>query len=170
MRKLDLTLTNARNFNPGGNVSSRGNVANIKILNMLLANEFTLFTKTLNFHWNVTGPNFTSLHSFLEDSYKSLLEILDAVAERVRVLGDKPMSTIDEIVHHKTIVEDKTETPNAQDMLNELLRDHLLIQYQIKEALNGQPTLATDFGTQDFLIELLRKHEVMCWKLQSHFT
>lgn len=169
MRKLDLTLANARHFNPGGNVSSKGNTTIVKMLNSLLANEFTLFTKTLNFHWNITGPQFHSLHEFLESSYKSLLEIVDAVAERVRVLGDKPASTIDEFVNHKTIVENKDDESNAMEMLNELLRDHLIIQYQIKEALNSQGSLTTDFGTQDFLIQLLQRHEVMSWKLQAHF-
>src|SRR5205809_7575106 len=66
----------------------------VTILNTLLADEYLLYTKTRNFHWNVVGPQFNDLHKFFEGQYEALDDIVDEVAERVRALGGRSVATL----------------------------------------------------------------------------
>ena len=81
-------------------------------LNSVLANEFSLFTKTLNYHWNITGPRFSSLHVFLGEQYNELLLMMDEVAERVRVLDERPVSTIKGMYSSMEIKDGEVKTPS----------------------------------------------------------
>lgn len=137
-------------------------------LNELLANEYALFTKTLNFHWNVTGPRFHSLHLFLEEQYHNLLEVMDGIAERVRILGDTPLSTIKEMETNMVIKERNGNGLSDSEMLDELLNDSVLIQDHIKEKVSHEKVFSHDPGTEDFLIDILKKHEKLSWMLRSH--
>lgn len=139
-------------------------------LNSVLANEFALFTKTLNYHWNVSGPRFNSLHTFLGDHYAQLLLIMDEVAERVRVLDARPLSTIKAMSTNMKIRENDDMDLSAEKMLENLSVDHQTIQSQIKEILTNKNAFEADPGSQDFFVSVLRKHEVMNWKLFSHIT
>lgn len=139
-------------------------------LNSILANEFSLFTKTLNYHWNITGPRFHSLHTFLEGHYRELLEIMDSVAERVRILDERPIGTVKQM-YSETEVLDSTEKPlMAEEMLQNLLRDHQLIKGQVKEILSDESLFKFEAGSHDFLVSLLQKHEMMAWMLKSHLV
>lgn len=137
----------------------------IEGLNHILANEFTLFTKTLNYHWNVTGPRFHSLHEFFEEQYKELLGIMDDVAERVRVLGESPVSTLREMRSDNTIIETPGKFMSADKMINDLLAGHVEVQRQIQNAVELKEI---DVGTEDFLIGLLQTHQKFSWMLKSH--
>jgi starvation-inducible DNA-binding protein len=140
----------------------------IEFLNTLLADEYTTFTKTLNYHWNLTGPQFHSLHLFLGDQYREQLDTMDEVAERVRVLGRHPLSTVTEMVAERTLSERTEKDLNSQKMLANLYEDHLNIQMRIREFLQKEEALEKDPGTQDFLITVLKRHEMVGWKLKSH--
>jgi starvation-inducible DNA-binding protein len=140
----------------------------IEFLNTLLADEYTTFTQTLNYHWNMTGPQFHSLHLFLGEQYRAQLDIMDEVAERVRVLGHYPLSTVTEMVAERTLSEKSEKDLNSQQMLAALYEDHLNIQMRIRDFLNKEETLEKDPGTQDFLISVLKRHEMVGWKLKSH--
>jgi starvation-inducible DNA-binding protein len=167
MTSKTMISNNVKKVRPVGDVSDTTNAQVTVALNGILSNEFALFTKTLNFHWNITGPRFHSLHIFLEEHYKSLLEIMDETAERIRVLGERPLSTIKEM-YAETDIKESTEEPIAKEMLGILLKDHLIIQKQIKEAVQKEENFEQDPGSQDFLIGLLQKHEKMSWMLNSH--
>lgn len=163
-----MTLKEAKRQNPAGPKDKKKSQTEVAILNKLLANEFSLFAKTLNFHWNITGGRFLTLHKFLEDQYRSLLEIMDLVAERIRILGDRPLSSLPEMNSVSDIKESPARAPSADLMLNELLRDHLLVQKDIKQALKNEKLFQNDLSTQDMLIDLLKQHEKMSWMLKSH--
>ncbi|HXG63403.1 MAG TPA: ferritin-like domain-containing protein, partial [Planctomycetota bacterium] len=75
-------------------LSEKNRAAVSEILNALLADEAVLYTKTRNYHWNVTGPQFNDLHKFFDEQYGELNEIVDDVAERVRSLGGRPIGTL----------------------------------------------------------------------------
>lgn len=137
-------------------------------LNNLLANEYAVFTKTLNFHWNITGPRFHSIHEFLEGHYKDLLEVMDNVAERVRVLGEVPHGTVKKMGENMDIKESDGMNMSANEMLNDLLGDHMKVQAFIKETISHEDLFKNDPGTEDFLVGLLQKHEMMSWMLKSH--
>ena len=147
-----------------------GTLDMVTCLNGVLANEYALFTKTLNYHWNITGPRFHSLHTFLEGQYRELLEVMDEVAERVRILDERPISTIKGMYSHMEIKDGQEKAPNAETMLQNLMEDHVTIQNQLKEIVTDKVRCETDPGTEDMLISLLRKHETMSWMLRSHIV
>lgn len=153
----------------GGNppTATADMVAIVKDLNSVLANEFGIFTKTLNYHWNVTGPRFHSLHQFLETHYKDLLVIMDEVAERARIIHGRPLSTAQELREAMRVEEHPGSFPSANEMLADLMKDHSNQQMVIKKIL-AKEDFGDDPGTEDFLVGLLQKHEKMTWMLRSH--
>lgn len=142
----------------------------VQELNQLLANEYLLFTRTLNFHWNVVGPRFHSIHLFLEGQYKELLEMTDDVAERIRYLGSHPVSTLKEMREEGSLAEDPGSFPSTTNMLAELCDGHQEINGQIQEILDKDSVFKSDRGTEDLLIQLQRKHQKMIWMLKSHLA
>lgn len=169
----DSTLaTNATNIQYHSAISNLDHASAEKIsnhLNHILANEFALFTKTLNFHWNVTGPRFNSLHNFMEQEYKGLLTVMDDIAERIRFMGKTPISTVKRFSKEMDLNEQNGNDLSASQMLGELFQDNIQMQTYIKEALREEKMFKNDPGTHDFLVNLLQKHEVTSWKLKSHF-
>ena len=135
-----------------------------------MANEYALFTKTLNYHWNVTGPRFHSLHTFLEDQYKQQLEIMDDMAERVRVLGENPIGTVKEMKDFMEMNEKNGKTLSSSEMIYDLFTSNLHIQSSIKDFVSDTDVFKKDPGTEDFLVSILQKHEMMSWMLKSHLT
>ena len=139
----------------------------VKRMNSLLADEYALFTKTLNYHWNVTGPRFYSMHEFLEGQYKELLTMIDNVAERIRKIGSKPMGTLSEFSDRSSIVERPGIYPETSLMISDLLEGHKKVQDEIREMIDQADKFAVDPGTEDFLTGLLKQHEEMAWMLKS---
>lgn len=159
----------AASMNSKSTVSKREPHQITHVLNDLLANEFGLFTKTLNYHWNITGPRFHTLHVFLEEHYKALLIVLDDVAERVRILGGRPLSTMREFKSTMAIDEAPGEYPSADQMLADLMGDHEMIQKEIKGILTKyDDDLEDEPGIQDFLVDVLKQHEKFAWMLRAH--
>src|SRR5947199_4528758 len=87
------------------------------ILNALLADEYMLYTKTRNYHWNVVGPQFNDLHKFFEGQYGELNEVIDDVAERARTLGGAAMATLTEFRDSARLKEHPGQYPAAEEML-----------------------------------------------------
>ncbi|MGE3537522.1 MAG: Dps family protein [Candidatus Tectimicrobiota bacterium] len=139
-----------------------------EILNTLLADEFVLYTKTRNYHWHVTGPQFHQLHLFFEEQYNALNTIVDDVAERVRSLGNKAFSTLQEFVQAARLQEAPGEYPAAQRMLANLLADHETVIQQLRGDVQTSLDTYQDVGTSDFLTGLLEQHEKMAWMLRAH--
>jgi len=164
----EMKLQEVIKVNPVGLMSEENAKEVINKLNEVLANEYLLFTKTLNYHWNISGPRFSSMHKLLEEQYNSLLTIMDDVAERVKVLGGVPLSTTKELSSMSGVEEHPRDVPSANTMLSILFKDHLLIQEQIKFIVKKEGLLDSDLGTEDFLVGNLQKHEMMAWKLKSN--
>ena len=136
-------------------------------LNLLLANEYILYTKTLKFHWNVVGPFFGQLHLLFEQQYEQLLGIVDEVAERVRALGHVSFGTLKEFSTHATLPEEPGANPESSVMIRKLLEDHEAIIRQIRVYID-YTAQAGDMGTNNFLSELIERHEKNAWILRSH--
>ena len=143
---------------------SRKNVASI--LGKLLANEFVLYTKTRRYHWNVTGPHFNDYHKVFEGQYDELAEDIDAIAERIRSLGVMVAASLTEFKERTNLEEHPNTYPNAKTMTENLLKDHETI---IKSIRSNIPQVGNfgDVGTEDFLTELLEKHEKTAWMLRA---
>jgi starvation-inducible DNA-binding protein len=139
----------------------------IALLNTLLADEFLLYTKTRNYHWNVTGPQFNDLHKFFESQYEALDEVIDAVAERARALGGRAAGSLEEFRKLARLGEEVGKVPAARDMLAALLADHEALTRSLRADVDTVTDKHKDTGTADFLTGLLEQHEKSAWMLRA---
>jgi starvation-inducible DNA-binding protein len=139
----------------------------VAILNTLLADEYLLYTKTRNYHWNVVGPQFNDLHKFFEAQYNELNEIVDDVAERGRALGGHALGTMTEFLKYTRLEEQTGYYPDARDMIADLLADHEALIRHLRVDLETCAEQYHDAGTNDFLTGLMEQHEKMAWMLRA---
>lgn len=140
------------------------------ILNHLLSDEYLLYTKTRNYHWNVTGRDFHELHIFFEKQYEALDEIIDEVAERVRSLGYHAFGTLEQFKKFSRLKEEVGDVPPADKMLQHLLFDHETVIRQLREDQQTAAEKYHDAGTSDFLTGLMEQHEKMAWMLRAFLS
>jgi starvation-inducible DNA-binding protein len=139
----------------------------VTILTKLLADEYVLYTKTRNYHWNVVGPQFNDLHKFFEEQYNELNTVVDDVAERARALDGNAVGTLAEFVEHTRLTEHPGQYPPAREMLAHLLADHETVIRQLRGDLETSMNTYQDAGTNDFLTGLMEQHEKMAWMLRA---
>ena len=137
-----------------------------EILSSILSDEYVLYTKTRNYHWNVVGPHFSDYHKTFEEQYEGLSEDIDEIAERIRALGFKVSSSLSEFQKNSQIKEHPGEYPNASTMVSNLLNDHESVIQTVRENIPVCDRCG-DIGTEDFLTALLEKHEKTAWMLRS---
>lgn len=138
-----------------------------KKLNLLLADEIMLYSKTRTCHWNVTGPAFSVLHKFFEEQYDELASMADEVAERVRMLGGTAGGALGAVVANSRLGEAKDDS-GAMKMVLSLLNDHETIIRAIREEIEEVNEIHKDAGTADFLTGVMKAHEKMAWMLRAH--
>lgn len=134
-------------------------------LTHLLADTYSVYLKTQNFHWNVKGPLFPQLHKLFEEQYNELADAVDVIAERIRALNAYAPATFSEFQKLSSIKEDKG-TISAHDMIKNLLADHETISEHLL-IIFAKAEQADDQGTIDMLTERLRAHEKTAWMLRS---
>lgn len=148
--------------------------ANLKesatLLNTLLADEFVLYTKTRNAHWNIQGSGFYELHKFFEDQYDELAGMIDEVAERVRQLGHFAIGTLKDFIAITRMSESNYEFSNQQQIVRTLLEDHETIIRILRRDAGQVSDKYKDMGTSDFMTGLMEKHEKMAWMLRAHLN
>ena len=140
----------------------------VQILNTLLSDEYVLYTKTRNYHWNVVGPHFNHLHKFFETLYTEGDEVIDAVAERARALGGRAFGSLAEFTKSARLTEDPGTVPSATEMLTNLLADHEALVTTLRADVDTVTGERADTGTADFLTGLLEQHEKTAWMLRAH--
>ncbi len=134
-------------------------------LTHFLADTYLLYLKTQNFHWNVTGPNFHSLHEMFEEQYNELAEAVDLIAERIRALKAAAPASFSHFLKLSSLKEENG-VPPTKDMLKQLTKDHETI-VQIANNILTKSQKAQDEATTDLLIERIRAHEKTAWMLRS---
>ena len=134
-------------------------------LNQVLADTYSLYLKTHSFHWNVTGPMFTSLHQLFEEQYTELATAVDLIAERVRALGARALGSYSAYAALTGIKEDHGIT-DANEMLRELLKGQEVIIRNIR-SLYPLINQANDEATADLLTQSIQTHEKTAWMLRS---
>jgi len=134
----------------------------------LLADEFVLYTKTRNAHWNVEGPDFHSMHLFFESQYEELDEIMDSVAERMRMIGHYAPATLKSFLQLTHLGELTERSNDSLGFIRELVEDHSSIVQFIRGNINPFASDYGDAGTSDFITGLMETHEKMVWFLRSH--
>ncbi len=137
----------------------------VETLKAVLADNYMLYLKTQNYHWNVDGPRFKSLHLMFEEQYKELAEAIDTVAELIRGLGEKAPGTFD-AYSKSAIIKSGNENANAEQTVKELLDDQEAIQKTLHKALDAAQK-ANDEVVAGFLIERLTVHRKTAWMLKS---
>lgn len=137
-------------------------------LSKLLADEFVLYTKTRNAHWNVEGADFHSMHIFFEQQYEQLDEIMDGVAERIRQLGHYAPATLKSFLSLTHLTEQLGERNDSIGFIKELLIDHENIIIFLRENINKFAGEYGDAGTSDYITGLMEEHEKMAWFLRAH--
>jgi starvation-inducible DNA-binding protein len=137
------------------------------LLNKLLANEFVLYTKTRNYHWNIECPSFMEMHKLYESQYNELDEIIDAVAERVRKIGHFSEGRLKDFIELADLDEEEY-TDDQMKQINNLLEDHETIIRNVRGNISKVEEKYKDAGTADFLTGLLKQHETMAWMLRSY--
>ena len=143
--------------------NDRANI--VEGLSKLLADSYTLYLMTHNFHWNVTGPQFNSLHNMFMNQYTEQWNALDIIAERIRALGFPAPGTYKQFVK-LTAIKEVEGVPKAQEMVSLLVNAHETVArtaraiFPIVDEVNDQPTA-------DIITQRLEVHEKTAWMLRS---
>lgn len=131
----------------------------------LLADEYTLYLKTHNFHWNVTGPMFTTLHQMFEEHYTEAATAVDEIAERIRTLGERAPGSYKEFSELATVREE-TQQVEATEMVRQLVKDHETVAKVARNVFKVADD-ASDESTADLLTQRMQLHEKTAWMLRS---
>jgi starvation-inducible DNA-binding protein len=134
-------------------------------LSRVLADTYTLYLKTHNFHWNVTGPMFNTLHLMFEQQYNELALAVDLVAERIRALGFPAPGTYKAYARLSSI-EEAEGVPSAAEMIAQLVKGQEAV---VRTARSVFPAVerANDQPTADLLTQRMQVHEKTAWMLRS---
>jgi starvation-inducible DNA-binding protein len=148
-------------------ITEKNKQAVAAVLNVLLADEHILYTKTRNYHWNYEGDNFMEMHKFFEGQYDELEEIIDEVAERIRMLDHYPEARMKDFLK-LTRLQEQDYTSAQTEQVKNLLADHESIVISIRKAIDDVSDTWKDAGTADFITGLMEQHEKMAWMLRSY--
>ncbi len=140
------------------------------ILSKILGNQHVLYMKMRNYHWNLTGPRFHTLHEFYEKEYDALAKAIDETAERVRMIGGVSPGSMGEMLQLATLDEAEGALIDGSDSIKALVDDHEACIRDLRGAISTIEEDYRDVGTADFLVELLQAHEQSAWMLRSFMS
>lgn len=136
-------------------------------LKRLLADTYTLYLKTQNYHWNVTGAMFSALHTLFEEQYGELAAANDEIAERIRALGHFAPGSYREFADLASIAEaDSGTPPDAQTMLATLLRDHETLAATSRRVIDAADEAGDDVSA-DLATVRMQVHQKAAWMVRS---
>ena len=147
-------------------ISEKDRAAIAQGLSQLLADTYTLYLTTHNFHWNVTGPMFNSLHAMFMTQYTELWTAVDPVAERIRSLGHAAPGSYAQFSQLSSVPDAPTMPPKAMEMVRILVQGHEAVARTARE-LFAVVDQAGDEPTADLLTQRLAVHEQTAWMLRS---
>ncbi len=164
--KLAAAARTAPNIDIGINVGDRKKIADG--LSRFMADSFTLYLKTHNFHWNVTGQMFNALHNMFEAQYTEQWNALDEIAERIRALGFNAPGSYREFIALSSIPEEPglTDSADWHEMVRQLVVGNEAVCRTARTALDIADQ-ADDAPTEDMLTQRLQTHEKYAWMLRS---
>jgi starvation-inducible DNA-binding protein len=146
-------------------ISGKDRKAIAEGLSRMLADTYTLYLKTHNFHWNVTGPQFNTLHLMFETQYTELALAVDAIAERIRALGVLAPGSYKQFAE-LTSIKEELGHPDATEMLRQLAKDQEAVVRTAREVF-PLAEKANDQPTADLLTQRMQVHEKTAWMLRS---
>jgi len=131
----------------------------------MLADSYALYLKTQNYHWNVTGPLFKTVHDLTEEQYTALATVVDDIAERIRALGVKAPGGY-KAYAKLSAIEDGDESLPAEKMIADLVKGHEQVIHRAREVLKTAED-GGDEATVDMMVARLEDHEKQAWMLRS---
>jgi len=131
----------------------------------VLADTYTLYLKTHGYHWNVTGPNFPSLHVMFEQQYMDLRDAADEIAERIRALGSFAPASYAELTRLSSIP-DEEGVPTAEEMVRRLADGHQTLVRSARPLI-AKADAVDDVATADLVTQRIQIHEKTAWMLRS---
>lgn len=137
-------------------------------LSRVLADEYILYTKTRNAHWNVEGADFYDKHKFFETQFELIDVFIDKIAERIRSLGHYAPATLKSFLSLTHLTEISREKNDSEGFIKELLSDHESIIIKLRENVNRFANEFQDAGSSDFITGIMEDHEKMAWFLRAH--
>lgn len=140
------------------------------LLNVLLADEFVVYTKTRSAHWNIQGQNFMELHKFFETQYESLDVIIDDLAERIRMLGHFALGSLKDFLSITHMLEVNVDAASQKQIIESLIEDHETIIRIIRNDITPIADKYKDLGTTDFVTGVMEQHEKMGWMLRAYLS
>ena len=161
--KTALRASGAPPMDTGMDAKERAKIA--AGLSKLLADNFTLYLKTHNFHWNVTGPMFNTLHLMFETQYNELWTANDQIAERIRSLGYPAPGTLSEYEKMSSVREAQGQ-PKAEMMVRQLVEGNEAVARTARSIFPAVDS-ASDEATADLLTQRMQVHEKNAWMLRS---
>lgn len=147
-------------------MSKNKNAAVVDALSRLLADSYTLYMKTQNYHWNVTGPHFNTLHTMFQTQYEDLALAVDLIAERIRSLGEKAPGSY-KAFSKLSRVQEETGYPSADKILKTLVKDQELL-IEAAQAVLKAGEAAGDDPTVDLAVERMQVHQKNHWMIKAH--
>lgn len=145
---------------------SNSQQAVIDALNNLLASSYTLYLKTHNYHWNVTGPMFTTLHTLFETHYNEYALAVDEIAERIRALGAFAPGSYSEFTELSSVNEDR-DRRSAQEMIEILVADQQALVASAQAVVEASESVG-DIVSADLGTRRSDVHQKNAWMLRSH--
>ena len=146
-------------------IAKKDREAVAKDLSKLLADTYSLYLKTHSFHWNITGPQFNSLHLMFETQYNELWLAADEVAERIRTLDVFSPGSYSQF-GKLTQIKEEVGVPEWKDMVGQLVEGHEIAAHTSRQTIKGADA-AGDEGTADMVTGRLKEHEKTAWMLRS---
>lgn len=140
----------------------------VQSMNELLANLQVHYQKLRNFHWNVTGSDFFDVHELMEAEYTEVITEIDEIAERIRVFGSTPLSTLKDYLDVAEIEEEGTDL-SAKEMVQSILNDFEILFSFMIDVIDTAAEMG-DISTNDLITGFMRRREKMHWMLSAFIT
>lgn len=139
----------------------------VELLRNVLADEHVLYLKLRKFHWNITGPQFRSLHELFEEQYSALETTIDEVAELIVQYGAIAPGTMKEFIESSRLSEEPGSLPDSLSMVREIVDDHEKLIRFLRTDVNTAGEKYHDIAVEDFLTGLVQKHQKQAWMLRA---
>lgn len=151
-------------------ISDKNREAIAEQLSKMLADEFVLYSKTLNAHWNVEGPDFHTVHVYLETLYNEQQGVVDTVAEKIRAIGHYVPAQLKKYLELTHLSDKAPEKNDSQTLFAELLEAHESIIIFLRENIKPFADKLKAEGISDYITGLMEYHEKTAWMLRAHLN
>lgn len=156
--------------NPNIGISEQNRQAIAEQLSKILADEFMIYSKTLSAHWNIEGPDFHSVHLYLETLYTEQQVIVDTVAEKIRTIGHYVPAQLGKYLELTHLSETAVQKNDSQTLFADLLEAHESVIVFIRENIKPFADKLKAEGISDYITGLMEHHEKTAWMLRSHLN